>query len=282
MTEYSPSSAAKWFLMGLICLIGGCISTRSTIAVRPLNTPLLLYPPREMSILEIHVAEFPSQTFRIWLPEMVTARGGRTLYNQAHVGPHHWQIDRSGTRFRCQSFETPILAVTSRLETVKGRARLTYTVTNRSDTTLHNVSLGTCYQLAHAHNFRDQKGYRTYAWVGDRLANIAREGKPAEGHNHHDPQKTSFMTMPTTHDGIGIMAIEAQGGGCTAIAWQTYGDYAGNTDPFLNCIHTDPVVWELAPGQQVVIHGLIGWSKGPVEKLCTSLREELLAVTHER
>ena len=271
-------NAGRLFLLCMTCLLSGCASTRTAVTVRPLNTPLKLYPPHEMSILEIGIAEFPSQTFRLWLPEMVTAKGGRSLYNQAHVGPHHWTIDRGGARFECQSFETPTLAVTARLETAKERATLTYIVENRSDETLHEVALGTCYQLAHAPNFRDQKGHRTYVWVGDRLANIAREGKPAEGHDHHDPQKSSFMSMPGSPDGIGIMAVEAQGGGCTAIAWQTHREYAGNTDPFLNCLHADPVVRELAPGQQVVIHGIIGWSKGSVEALCNGLRQELSAV----
>ena len=124
---------------------------------------------------------------------------------------------------------------------------LTYVVENQSDMTLRQVVLGTCCQLAHADSFRDQEGHRTYVWVGNRLANIAREGNPAEGHDHHDPQKSSFMSMPKSHDGIGIMAVESLNGGCTALAWKNHHEYSGNTDPFLNCLHADPVVRNLPP-----------------------------------
>ena len=59
---------AQWlFLMWMACLVSGCTPTQMEVTVRPLNTPLIPYPPLEMSVLEISVSDFPSERFRIWL-----------------------------------------------------------------------------------------------------------------------------------------------------------------------------------------------------------------------
>ena len=79
-------------------------------------------------------------------------------------------------------------------------------------------------QLSQAPDFRDQEGVRTYAWADGRLANIARDGVPAQCHNHHDPQhRDSFFRMQDSQKGIAVMAVEVRSRGATAIAFYKEG-----------------------------------------------------------
>ena len=61
------------------------------------------------------------------------------------------------------------------------------------------------------------------------------------------------------------------------MAWETHSGYAGNTDPFLCCLHAGPVARKLDPGQHMTICGLLGWSTDGLEGLCSGLREQLKA-----
>ena len=57
--------------------------------VKPITVPFELYPPHEMTVLEIRLPDFPDSAFRIWLPEMVSVSGRGEVYNQAIDGPQH-------------------------------------------------------------------------------------------------------------------------------------------------------------------------------------------------
>lgn len=240
----------------------------SEISVVPRSLPLVLYPPFEMSVLEIHVEAFPGQVFRLWMPVMITSPEHGEIYNQAKVGPRIWQRDSAGDTLYRQVFRPRLLLIVARARIGGDHLDLEYDVENVGTATLFNVELGTCYQLAGAPGFADQEGDRTYAWSDGRLGNILQEGVPAECHEHHHPEKSSFLHMPVSERGVGVMCVEARSGGATAMGWQTHARYVGNTDPALCCIHAGPFIAQIDPGQTLTLHGWIGWSSGPPAQIC--------------
>jgi len=157
------------------------------LRVEPITVPFELYPPLEMTVLDIRLAGLPDSAFRIWLPEMVNVGGHGTVYNQAQHGPQQWQRDESDGRYECSVFQSELLRVASSLDLSGRRALLRYEVENLSGTSLQDIELISCYQLAHAPDFRDVDGQRTCAWVSSRLANVTLEGRRPECHDHHDP-----------------------------------------------------------------------------------------------
>lgn len=245
------------------------------LTVAPRSLPLVLYPPRHMSVLEISASAFPGQVFRLWMPELIVCDDGHDAYNQANTGAQHWTTHDGGALLRCHACRTDLLSVASRVRIGDGHLELQYELENRSPAALTKVVVGTCYQLAAAPDFRDQAGGRTYAWADERLANIARDGVTAECHDHHHRSRNSFLSMPDAGRGPGIMAVEARSGGATAMAWQSHDEYSGNTDPALCCIHAGPVVAALAPGARVGLHGWLGWSRQPVAELCERARRRV-------
>ena len=245
------------------------------ISLAPRSIPLLLYPPLNMSVMQIAVSAFPGQVFRLWIAENAYAKGQGLGYNQARQGPQDWSGDQTGSLFRCHIFDTETVELDASVRIHDDHLTLRYELYNKGPEPLEDVCPGTCYQLAEANDFRDQDGDRTYAWAEGRLANIAHDGIPAECHKHHDPDRSSFMRMPDTQCGVSSIGVEARSGGATAMAWRTHNEYAGNTDPALNCIHGGPVSGRIEPGQRQTLHGWLGWSSGSVEELCARAREEV-------
>ena len=237
------------------------------VSVAPRSLPLVLYPPKQMSVLQISVDAFSSQIFRLWISENVGAAGGQ-IYNQAQVGPQEWIAEDNEKRLRSRQVEGEVLQLDAVVQVEEDHLVLRYDLLNTGDQVLEEVRVGTCYQLAEASNFRDQVGDRTYAWVGGRLASVASEGIPAECHDHHDPDRSSFLKMPDPESGRAVIAVDATSGGSTAMAWETHNEYSGNTDPALNCLHGGPVAPRLEPGEKGSLHGWLGWSTGPAAELC--------------
>ena len=238
-----------------------------SVLIKPESLPLVLYPPKEMSVLKISVSAFPSQVFRLWFPEGVSI-DGHNIYNQAHLSEQDWSVDSTGSIFESHVTETVSLRVDARVLVGENELDIQYKLKNLSSSIQRNIIPGTCYQLAKASDFLDQEGDRTYAWVDKRMASIGLEGKRAECHDHHDPDKSSFLSMPDKEKGIGVIGVEAQTGGSTAMGWETHTRYAGNTDPALCCLHANPVVESLESGESVTLHGWLGWSLDSVDLLC--------------
>ena len=236
-----------------------------TIAAKTI--PIRFYPDLTMTLLHITVSLFPRQVFRLWLPEGCGANGV-ALYNQAKEGPQAWTVEDGGATWTCRAFDTENAALTSWACIREDHLELQYQLHNKSDETWDRVGLGTCYQMAAAEDFRDPEGERTYAWADGRLANIAKDGIPAECHEHHHPTLRYGMSMPDRDHGHAVIAVEARNGGATAMAWESHSEYSGNTDPGVNCIHGGADAWQVQPGQSVTLRGWLGWSAGPVAALC--------------
>ena len=238
-----------------------------SVSIKPKSLPLVLYPPKKMSVLEISVSAFPSQVFRLWIAEIIKINDQNQMYNQAHVGEQDWSVDSTGSIFECHVTETGPLRVDARVLVRENELEIKYKLKNLSNSIQRNITPGTCYQLAKAPDFLDQEGDRTYAWVNKRLASIGLEGKRAECHDHHNPNKSSFLSMEDKEKGIGVIGVEAQTGGSTVMGWETHKGYSGNTDPALCCLHSNGVVESLEPGESVTLHGWLGWSLDPVNLL---------------
>ena len=214
------------------------------------------------------MSTFPSQVFRLWIAEIIKVNGQDQMYNQAHVGKQDWSVDSTGSVFECHVTETESLRVDARVLVRENELEIRYELKNLSSSIQRNITPGTCYQLAKAPDFLDQEGDRTYAWVNRQLANIGLEGKRAECHDHHDPNKSSFLSMTDKEKGVGVIGVEARSVGSTVMGWETHTGYSGNTDPALCCLHANPVVESLEPGESVTLCGWLGWSLNPVDLLC--------------
>ena len=248
------------------------------ITITLVSRPFVLYPPLDMSVLEIRVSFFQSDVFSLWMPEIVTANGHGEVHNQAKEGPRRWGPGPRGEGLRCRAVEGHVMTVESVVRDRGDHVELQYGVANVSGRTLTQIELETCYQLAAAPGFRDQTGGRTFAWADGRLANVARDGVPAECHEHHHPTQSSFLEMPDGEGGVGAIAVAGRNGGATALAWQCHGRYFGNTDPSLCCINSGPTLASLAAGERRVVRGWLGWSLGSVAELVDRARTALGSV----
>ena len=238
------------------------------IVARPISRPLVLYPPLQMSVIEFSISAFPSDLFWLWLPEMIhVGANGDTAYNQAQEGEQSWRISKSGKSLSCHTLDNDLLNVQAEIQVGEDCASLCYRVQNKSSATLTEIVPGTCYQLAQAPSFRDQEGTRTWAWKDGKLINVARDGIPAECHEHGHPSKSSFLHVPDEDRGLGIVGTESLMSGATLMAWETHRAYGGNTDPALCCLHADPVCEHLETGETAILNGWIAWSTGPIAAL---------------
>ena len=113
----------------------------SEISVVPRSLPLVLYPPFEMSVLEIHVEAFPGQVFRLWMPVMITSPEHGEIYNQAKVGPRIWQRDSAGDTLYHQVLRPRLLRIVPRARIGGDHLDLEYDVENVGTATLFNVEL---------------------------------------------------------------------------------------------------------------------------------------------
>ncbi len=237
------------------------------VSVAPRTLPLVLYPPLQMSVLQISVDAFPSQAFRLWIPEKAGDKDA-SIYRQARSGPMEWSTEENGKVLRSRLVDGDTLRLDAVVEIGEDHLVPRYDLVNTSDRALEQITVGTCYQLAEANTFLDQMGDRTYCWVGGNLKNVATDGIKAECHDHHDPDKSSFLSMPDADTGPSVIAVEATTGGATAMAWETHNEYCGNTDPALNCVHCSPMAERLELGEERSLNGWLGWSTGPVAALC--------------
>ena len=237
------------------------------VSVVPRSLPLVLYPPKRMSVLQISVDAFSSQVFRLWMAEGANAKE-LPIYNQANTGQQEWHTEDGGKILRSRQVDGDNLRLDAVVEIGDDHLVLRYDLKNTGHRALEQIAVGTCYQLAEANSFRDQVGDRTYTWVGNQLQNIAADGIRAECHDHHDPDKSSFMRMPDSASGPAVIAVEGTRDSTTAMAWQTHNEYSGNTDPALNCLHCGPLAERLEPGEERSLHGWLGWSKGTAAALC--------------
>lgn len=255
-----------------MCDESGVVGARS-ISAQPIVRPLVLYPPLEMSLVAFRVAEFPGEVFGLWLPEMITARGqGEWIYNQARRGRQDWRVNGGGRVLYHTVVADIPLRVNTTLRLVGAGVQLELRVENDTALALEEVVLACCYQLAAAPTFRDQEGTRTFAWAKGTLLNVATEGVPPASHNHHDPQHSSFMRLDDPERGFGFIGVEGFHCGATALAWCTHLNYYGNSDPSLCCVHADPVISRLEPGDVVLLRGWLGWTKGSLAELCAQAR----------
>ena len=214
-----------------------------SITVEPHSMSFVLYPHLRMSALRISVAGLTSQVFRLWMAEGARAKDA-PLYNQAREAPQEWIAAADSTLRSCE-VDGDRLRLEAIVQIEEDHLRLRYELTNTGDEPLIDLHVGTCYQLAEAEDFRDQTGERTFAWADGRLANIGADGVRAQCHDHHDPDKSSFMTMPDGDRGVSTIAVRGRSGAATAMAWESHNGYSGNTDPALNCIHGGPDVERL-------------------------------------
>ena len=65
------------------------------VSVVPRSLPLVLYPPKRMSVLQISVDAFSSQVFRLWMAEGANAKE-LPIYNQANTGQQEWHTEDGG------------------------------------------------------------------------------------------------------------------------------------------------------------------------------------------
>ena len=80
------------------------------VSVAPRSLPLVLYPPKRMSVLQISVDAFSSQVFRLWMAEGANAKE-LPIYNQAHAGPQEWHTEEDGKILRSPHAHARILSI---------------------------------------------------------------------------------------------------------------------------------------------------------------------------
>ncbi len=60
-----------------------------------------------------------------------------------------------------------------------------------------------------------------------------------------------------------------------AMAWESHHGYMSNTSIGMCCMHANPILERLEPGQSKTVHGLLAWRGESLDALCCQAKDKL-------
>lgn len=228
--------------------------------------------------LELTHPHFPQHRVRMRLPEGIVFydEGGAFAILMCGHTPTDWSRAHDGTlshrRTLDDTFEYQVFAKPSG-DTLHLRA----TVTNVSSRALTRIEFSPCIQLAAAPHLKDPALNRTFYHADGALLSVADARRP------NDPTKVQLsvtadlgfrwtLSDAEQHYGWGlaspdadaafIATVAADAKGAIATWWQTGATLCTNVNPdsAIFCIHAEPYIGTLAPGQSRTLTGQLVWS----------------------
>ncbi|MCJ8329087.1 MAG: hypothetical protein HRT89_05965 [Lentisphaeria bacterium] len=247
--------------------------------MKPFKTAAnFLAPIRAANLIQLDVYTDTRNFIHIWLPE-----------NYGKSPNDCCTFDRSEDRHFFMDGDTQVNTLTrpgifeirGEVIPIENGVDLKLTISNLSDEPLPESIAGVCIQFAAAPSFTDttleryfyvhedeitfaQPPYQDYdhghAWFWGTL--------PNETHKHNPPAELGFIGL-ASRDGNWVIGH----------GWENGSSICGNCHPTIACIHADPLMPEIPPGETVSTKGVLYIMEGNPESCLERYRNEFLEST---
>jgi len=229
------------------------------------------FPSNEILVLDVAPRQLQGNRFRLWLPETVRTNEWSTAQNIEM----RWEATNAGRTLKGAALAGPPIRLDIEIDINADHLDLRLLLHNNSPTVQQDIEVNICLQLAQAPDFRDQDGNRMFVWTGDRLDCIRNVAGPPETNLRFHKEKSCFVSVEDSNRGFGCIGVESRSGTPLAMAWQSHSGYCSNTAISMCCLHANPIVDRLEPGQAKTIRGWLGWRGEDVASLCRRARDML-------
>jgi hypothetical protein len=285
----------------LVVAAATCFAACSPQAEADKNAPIPMESTAEttQSKLEIKsrpsfglafVADIGSETniIRIDLPETLGTADRKVVFAPVlGLPPVAFRQDLRGDWFH--ETATPAIKVKATLALQKDGCAITMTVSNKLKEPLHDLAAQICLQLSAAPTFRDLTRSRTYVFEGGKPVSFADlekqdgywparcivKGQPDrenERPGQHGGRKLANISRVLADDGV-ICVTSADRKWTLGTLWENAHQVFNNPDGALACLHSDPMISQLAPDESAAVRGWMLIEAGSPE----TVHEKLLA-----
>jgi hypothetical protein len=236
------------------------------------------------------VADVGSETniIRVDLPETLGPANQKVVFAPVlGLPPVAFRQDFRGDWFH--ETETPAMKVKATLALQRDGCAMTLTITNKLKEPLRDLAAQMCLQLSASPTFRDLTRSRTYVFAGGKPMSFAdlekRDGywsarcvvkgqpdRENERPGQHGGWKLANASRVLADDGV-ICVTSLDGKWTLGTLWDNAHQVFNNPDGALACLHSDPMISQLAPEESTTVRG---WMLIEAENLET-IHEKLLA-----
>ena len=221
-----------------------------------------IWAEKKQQTVAFELPQLPGETFQIVIPEMITDTKGPILPWPQQTSP--WKIDENKAVSWAEIRDVVYMEAEVLFQDEQILAAVK--VTNLSQTNWEKVNAFTCFRLQHAPSFQDPQLTRTYLPVAGRWKSVAElfaENRPGEGpytffRVESGPELEDLWvcdgyerTPPAYYHpqvvSKGCCCVVSADGTCVAGMTTRTPAYI-----FINrncCIHADPIIGDVAPGE---------------------------------
>jgi hypothetical protein len=240
----------------------------------------------DAAAIDFRHSGLPGQTFYVWLFESVTAQEDAW---SCYDPPLQWTFDgdRAGEYRTARAGRAGLeLEWSVRAEGADDRLTISAAFTNRSSRTLHDLCCDACLQFRAAPDFRDSAGERCLVWVEGvpqpaistrrtiwteswsptvQVYRIAGQAAPyARG---VVPGMRKWSLAPQEVSSRLVAMADRWERRHVGLAWERSWGVAHNPSWPHHCIHAQPAVGTIEPGETATVTGRVYFVEGGVEEL---------------
>jgi len=187
--------------------------------------------------------------------------------------------------------ETPAIKVKATMALQRDGCAMTLTVSNRLKEPLHDLAAQICLQLSAAPTFRDLTRRHTYFFEDGKPVSFSdlekRDGywsarcivkgqpdRENERSVQHGGRKLSNVSRVLVDDGV-ICVTSTDGKWTLGTLWENAHQVFNNPDGALACLHSDPMISHLGPGESSTVRGWMLIEAGSPENVHAKLLAEI-------
>jgi hypothetical protein len=267
-----PGTATAVVLMGLATAVAAPENAISSKSLGGLKYWPGANATSERQTIWFELNALPGDVFRIVVPELVSDNHGDYL-PWGHPSPGQWQFERDKAAFDVRI--EGVIHTTAEVLLGDQQIEVRVTVTNLSEKPWTNTNAFTCFTFTHAPSFDDKQMIRSFVRVRDQwqtLAELFQKHPPGTG-------ALTFLGVqggPNVRDLWVVEEIKQvcpqQLAQCSACMFSQDGTWiAGITTPTpayvfnnagLPCLHADPLLGDIAPGESATASSFIHVFRG--------------------
>ena len=212
--------------------------------------------------------------------------GTRGIARHHDKRPNVWHVsmDSAESNYSVESLTEPGVFLSVIAKADHQRAMFEFSITNRSKDTLHSIRPLLCYQYNTLHGFPvrlSDNFAHTFILINgkpvavsglpvknpDALARMAQVKDCADKHNWWAEKMGGFIEQPI--DAAFTILTAAHDDRKVIVHWTPGKNLLSNT--FIPCIHADPCIGNLAPGETRTVHGELIFTRDSLDRIISEL-----------